>query len=599
MKNPLPPNEDLEAFSSAIPWKTIDKQQRKFREKLQELQESGNYQDGILPLEDLSNAVGAPITLHESDSSKGNVLQVEVNNKSYILGTFVSERYRKNKSLIESIIPYNFNPSVNHSNIHETDTPHTRMRALGAELELGLYHEEGEAPTEEEIQQFIYIYKSNARKLGITPQVDREACQYQVEVHVSPGIGYNRTRQALDSIMGSLVVASNATQLNTAILSAYPIHSDFTLTPDPKVQTAVDVMTAVNQQFPEYMQRQADVKARYFMDEDANVVQTFRLQGCHIHLDLAGRSEALGLFTFYTMLRSATAIANTAVLKGGPFVNGTCDPELLCTREYLRSATVTGRYLEMPISPHLQENGLENFLSLLISERANAVVRGLLYEDGLGIPVSVMHNPIGRLRPDLGTSKRICTLESTGLPVNISAARQAAILTDFEFTHALVENYFRQHGCNLEPLYDDPDLMMIIGALDQEVIQELQDTSDRVGTNMILKTALGTELSLPEFYEKKRIYMHTHLIDILDTITPRDIDDVYTSLNRMLAPPSGRQAQTIEQYLYSPSLRSTGNWGAILRDAFLEEGGVLGKHEPEIVLKVANRVHNALRKRYE
>jgi hypothetical protein len=365
------------------------------------------------------------------------------------------------------------------------------------------------------------------------------------------------------------------------------------------VQTAVDVMTAVNQQFPEYMQRQADLKARYFMEDDANVVQTFRLQGCHIHLDLAGRSEALGLFTFYTMLRSASAIANTAILKGGPFVNGTCDPELICTREYLRSATVTGRYLEMPISPHLQANGLENFLTLLTSERANAVVRGLLYEDGLGIPVSVMHNPIGRLRPDLGTSKRICTLESTGLPVNISAARQAAVLTDFEFTHALVENYFRQYGCNLEPLYNDPELQMIIAPLSQADIQRLQDTSDRQGTNTILKTALGTEMSLAEFYEKKRIYMHKHLIDIIDTITPRDIDDVYTSLNRMLAPPSGRQAQTIEQYLYSPSLRSTGNWGAILRDAFLEEGGVLGKHEPEIVLKVANRIHAALRKRYE
>src|SRR5690606_17807891 len=113
---------------------------------------------------------------------------------------------------------------------------------------------------------------------------------------------------------------------------------------DPKVNTAVSVMTRMNSNFPDYLERQAEAKRRYRISEDANVVQVFRIQGCHIHLDLAGRSEALGLLGFYTMLRSATAIANSAFLKGAPFVNGVCDEELLCTREYLRGTTVTGRY---------------------------------------------------------------------------------------------------------------------------------------------------------------------------------------------------------------------------------------------------------------
>ena len=30
------------------------------------------------------------------------------------------------------------------------------------------------------------------------------------------------------------------------------------------------------------------------------------------------------------------------------------------------------------------------------------------------------HNPIGRVRPDLTTAKRVCTVESTGMPTNIS-----------------------------------------------------------------------------------------------------------------------------------------------------------------------------------
>src|SRR5690606_38596873 len=114
------------------------------------------------------------------------------------------------------------------------------------------------------------------------------------------------------------------------------------------------------------------------MDANANVVEIFRIQGCHIHLDIAGRSEALGLFTFYTMLRSATAIANAAMLKGGPFVNGTCDPDYTCVREYLRRTTITGHYVELPITPHLSDTGIDDYGFLLQSERANAPARSLL-----------------------------------------------------------------------------------------------------------------------------------------------------------------------------------------------------------------------------
>jgi hypothetical protein len=95
----------------------------------------------------------------------------------------------------------------------------------------------------------------------------------------------------------------------------------------------------------------------------------------------------------------------------------------------------------------------------------------------------------------------------------------------------------------------------------------------------------------------KRKYMHRHLIDI-PNITPRDIDDVYASLNRMLEPPSGRVAETVEQYIIDPTRRSTGNWGKILRQAFIEAGGTPGEYNPDAVLAVANRVHEALVERY-
>ncbi|MCA9883111.1 MAG: hypothetical protein KC708_09080 [Anaerolineae bacterium] len=596
MEHPLPTNETVVAYSQAVDWRTIEEHKRRFNQEIKSLAADTNNKQ--LPLDELATATGIPLSTVYPEHEHGNVILGHVGDHTFVLGSFVSERFRFGKTILQAIVPYNFNPSVNHSNLQETDNPRTRMRAMGAELELGLFYEDGTTPTDEAVREYTSIYRKHAHRLGITPTVDREACQYQVEVHVAPGVGYHRVRQSLDGIMQSLVMASEATGLRTAILAAYPIESDFKLTEDPKVYSATDVMQTINHSFPEYEQRLADVIERYDMLPDTNFVQAFRLQGCHIHLDIAGRSEALGLFTFYTMLRSATAIANAAILKGSPFVNGTCDPDLICTREYLRRTTVTGRPIELPLSPHLMPDGLARYAALIHSERANAVTRGLLCEDGLGTDISAMHNPIGRVRPDLGMSKRICTIESTGMPVNISASRQAAALADFEFTHALVENYYREYGNDLSAMYEDQTLWEIIGPLSLAKYRELQDQSDREGTDIVLETASGRKMSLAEFYEMKRLYMHRHLMDV-DLIAPRNIDDVYMSLNRMLEPPSGLVAQTIEQYIADPKTRSTGNWGKIMRNAFIEEGGTPGSHNPEIVLKIANRIHNALAARYE
>lgn len=595
METPLPSNDVLLAFSADAPWQEIEQRRQRFNDALKTLAAQGD--DDELPLDALSEAVGAPVTAYYDSSEKGNILLTHHQERPAILGSVVSRRYRSGKSLLKSIVPYHLNPSVNHSNVHETDDPTTRLRALGAEMELGLVHRDGSSPSEDEVQAYMRIYETHARRLGITPEVDREACQYQIEVHVAPNIGYHRTRSALDGIMTALVATSQTTGLQTAILASYPTLSDFHLTENPKVRTAVDLMVELNNHFPQYVQLLNEAKARYHMDPNANVVEVFRNQGTHIHLDLAGRSEALGLLAFHTMLRSATAIANGAVLKGAPFVNGTCDPELLCTREYLRRTTVTGRYVDLPLSPHLQPDGMHKYGELLRSERVNAMARALLYEDGLGEMVSVMHNPIGRVRPDLGTSKRICTIESTGMPSQVSASRTAAVLTDFEFTHALIENYFRKYGCDLGPMYEDKDLWAIVGPLTTESLIAQQDRSDRECTETVVVTAAGAEMSLVDFYELKRVYMHKHLFDLVE-IAPRDIDDVYTSLHRMLAPLSGQRAQTIEQYVCDPKLRSTGNWGRILRNAFIEEGGTPGSHNPDAVLKVVNRVHDALHTRY-
>ena len=599
MNNPLPSNQQLIAFSDAISWERVETYKQRFNEALQRQILEGDEE--TLNLVDLSEAVGAPVRTYYESAQPGaaNVIFAEVDGYPLILGGYVSARYRSGKSLLRSITPYHLNPSVNHTNIDQTDDHTERMRALGAEIELGLVHSNGASPTEEEMQAYIRTYYDQAQRLGIYPRLDREACQYQVEAHLAPSIGYHRTREALRGIMTALAAASEITDLRTAIMSSYPTLSDFKMSEDPKVQTAIDLMVEVNTFFPEYAQRLADAHDRYHIPPGScHHVEMFRIQGCHIHIDLAGRSEGLGLLTFYTMLRSATAIANAAVLKGGPFVNGTCDPELLCVREHVRRTTVTGRHLDLPLSPHFWPEHMDLYAYLLQSERVNAVARAQLCNtDTPDQPVSAMHNPVGRLRPDLATSKRVCTVESTGMPANISVSRMAAVLTDFEFSHTVIEHYFRQHGCDLEPMYNDRLMWAVLGPLDRATFERLHDASDRECTDVVITTAAGTEMTLAEFYEMKRLFMHKALADIIE-ITPRDVDDVYTSLIRMLNPPSGKSAQTIEQFVSDPKLRSTGNWGRILRNAYIEAGGTPGSHHPDIVLKIVNDIHDAMKKRY-
>ncbi len=594
----LPTNDTLVAYSHAIDWQEIEQKRRAFNKALETLASDDTLT--TLPIAALSEAVGAPVqTSFDVDHPEtGNVFYVEINGRRVVLGSMVSARYRSGASIGKSIVPYNLNPSVNHTNITETEDSLTHLRVLGAEIELGLVHGDGAPPSEDDVQGFMQAYYNHALRIGVYPRLDREACQYQVEAHIAPSLGYHKTRSALNGILSALAASSQETGLRTLVFATYPTESDFKMAPYPKVATAVDLMLEVNGLFPEYGAKLLEAQQRYAIDPaTCHHVNMFRNQGCHIHIDIAGRSEALGLLTFHTMLKSATAVANGAVLKGSPFVNGTCDPELLCTREYLRGTTATGRYLDIPLSPHFDTTDFGYYAELLKLERANATGRANMYEWYHDQAISLMHNPIGRVRPDLSTSKRVCTVESTGMPTNISASRMAAVLVDFEFSHVVIEAYFRKHGCDLEPMYADKNMWDMLGPIELGAFQAMQDESDRLGSEITLKLHSGREVSLSEFYVLKRKFMHRVLEDV-DEVSPREIDDVYMSLERMIEPPTGHAAETVEQYILDPKLRSTGNWGKILRNSFIEEGGVVGDHCPDAVLRVINRVHDAMTQRY-
>jgi len=129
MDTPLPSNETLLEYSQAVPWQDMERRKRRFNQVIESI--ATDPHDEPLPLEEISDAVGLPVTAYyDSDHDLGaNVFLAHVDGHSYVLGSAVSPRYRAGKTLAQSVVPYNLNPSVNHTNLHETDEPTTRMRA--------------------------------------------------------------------------------------------------------------------------------------------------------------------------------------------------------------------------------------------------------------------------------------------------------------------------------------------------------------------------------------------------------------------------------------------------------------------------------------
>ena len=103
-------------------------------------------------------------------------------------------------------------------------------------------------------------------------------------------------------------------------------------------------------------------------------------------------------------------------------------------------------------------------------------------------------------------------------------------------------------------------------------------------------------MSLVDFYEKKRRLLKRILapLNVLDT---RDIDSVYDHIYHFLVAPNGA-AVTIDDFINHPTRRGTGNWGEILRNAYIEAGGTVGAKDPQSVHKVVERLHRAMVKRY-
>ncbi|MEP7289261.1 MAG: hypothetical protein ABI947_26210 [Chloroflexota bacterium] len=588
----LPDNAALEAYARELPWQIIEETREHFQEYLTSVRSKrGSHPLATKMIWHLTR----PYFEDDEEAPDGNVLLSKGATRPFVLADLLGKRFQQG-GWMDYVKPYNLNPSVVHSNIHEAGGP-LKLRPVGTELEVGMVRLDGLEPTDADLDQFHIAYVNHAMKTGACLDVSPELCIYQAEVSSPPVFGYAKMLRSTELNLASLTQASHESGLLIAVMSVYPSETDFATSHSDKVETVAMFLNDIN----ESRIRQCDLldtlRRRYRMSRgEVRTANVLRFQGFHMHVDIAGRSEALGMVSYMLNLGSASAIANGALLKGGPFMDGACDPELLCTREYVRAISITGHYVGMPVSPHLQGDGMDKHAHLLQANLANGASRALLYGEEDDLPFSGMHNMLGRIRPDLATANRICTLESTGMPGNPSAERLSVVAIDFQYSMLLIEHYFRKHGTNLEPLYADPEMLSIFGPLDRDSFLDQIHEADLHCTDMQITTASGETLSLVEFYEKKR-HLLKRVLGPLNVIDTRDIDGLYDQIFHFLVAPNGA-ATTIDDFINHPTRRGTGNWGHILRNAYIDAGGTVGAKDPQTVHKVVGEVHQALVKRY-
>jgi len=592
MDSGLPDNAALLKYAREVSWLTVEETRERFQEYLNSIRSKR----GSHPL--TSNMIwylADPYHPENEESPGGNVLLAKGSTPPLVQASILGRRFRQG-AWLDYVKPYNLNPAVIHTNIHEAGGP-LKLRPVGTELEVGMVRRDGLEPGEAELDHFHRAYVEYALKLGACLDVSPELCIYQAEVTLSPVYGYAKALNNTERNLAALTAAAHEADLYLTAMSVYPTETDFATSQSDKVETVAMFLNDVNESRPRQCQMLDDLRRRYRMSRgEVRTANILRFQGYHMHVDIAGRSEALGLLSYTLNLGSASAIANGALLRGGPFMDGTCDPELLCTREYVRAVSITGHYVGLPLSPHLQPDGMDKHAHLLKANLANGAARALLYGEEDDLPFSGMHNMLGRIRPDLSSPSRTCTLESIGMCSNPSAERLAAIAVDFQYSQLFVEHYFRLYGTDLAPLHADKDMLDVFGPLERVTFLRMMDEGDRLCTDMTITTATGAAYSLVDFFEKKRRLLK-RVLGPLNVIDTRDIDSLYDRIYHFLVAPNGA-ATTIDDFINHSTRRGTGNWGLILRNAYVEAGGTIGDKNPEAVQKVVARLHDALVKRY-
>ncbi len=588
----------LPANDTTVPasWEVIDQAHREFQALIGELISSkdGRTTGHALDAAQLARAgfhVYGGGTWDDVLGGQGAVLVRECDGWPLVTGMIRGGLFRKEKRgsvATGDLSFFNLNPALTPTAL--AAHPQERL-PVGGEIEVGLVDLDGAHPPAEKLARFRQTYADYAARLGLS-KLDKEASAYQVEGQTPPLLTFDQAKAHVEHILRGLARAAMESGLLLAPLSVYPTESDFQITDDPYVRNVGSLMAGMSDALPVYRRRLVELAQAYEITRcPPDPVPLFRSQGFHVHAQLARRSEPLGLLAYVMLLRSASMTAAAAFLKGGPFMDGFCDAERLCLRTHIRSAGITGSWIERAVSPHLDHGGLDTIHALVSQGLANTMARAMLATYHEGYLFAAPHNPTGRLRPDTPGAARHCTLESTAAPMNPHADRLAAAMLDHQFGNLAAELHFRRHGTDLEPLFARPDWRMLFGPLPLPELIENEACTDREASDAVIQTAAGA-VSLREFYTRKRAFVKRELSPI---VNEAEIDRVY---NVFIGALESERAHTIAEFLSEGPRAGKGNWGQLLRQSYVEAGGVVGKKCPDAVTAVVRQVHQALVERY-
>src|SRR5258708_21279453 len=161
----------------------------------------------------------------DEDAPDGNVLLSTGSARPFVLGTILGKRFQQGP-WIDYVKPYNLNPSVVHTNIHEAGGP-LRLRPVGTELEVGMIRDDGLEPTAQDLDSFHEHYLTHAVEVGACLDVWPELCIYQAEVMIPPVMSYAKALRNTELNLTALTMAAQAAGLRLSILSVYPSETDF------------------------------------------------------------------------------------------------------------------------------------------------------------------------------------------------------------------------------------------------------------------------------------------------------------------------------------------------------------------------------------
>ncbi len=245
MDSGLPDNATLESYARDLPWQFIEETREHFQEYLNSVRtKRGSHPMATKMLWHLTS----PYTEDNEDSPDGNVLLSKGSTRPFVLGNVLGKRFQQG-AWLDYVKPYNLNPSVIHTNIHEAGGP-LKLRPVGTELEVGMVRSDGLEPTDADLNKFHELYVSFAVETGACLDVSPELCIYQAEVTVGPVFGYAKSLHSVELNIGALTQASHGAGMLLNVISVYPSETDFATSHSDKVETVATFLNDINESRP-------------------------------------------------------------------------------------------------------------------------------------------------------------------------------------------------------------------------------------------------------------------------------------------------------------------------------------------------------------